>query len=85
MYSIGTCASLNVNGCCTLGGAACSPDSVCYCDITCYLFGDCCPDIENIGCFSSKLTCMYLFIVTLCLIIVTSYAQMYLYAILLLF
>ncbi len=30
-------------------------DGVCYCDQVCYSFGDCCHDIQSIGCYASKL------------------------------
>ena len=47
------------NGCCT--GAGCTgSDGVCYCDQLCYNFGDCCTDILDIGCYSSKISVVHL-------------------------
>ena len=45
---IGTCASLNITGCCTVGSCF---TGTCYCDKLCHYWGDCCPDN---ACFSSS-------------------------------
>ena len=54
-YEKGLCADYDYFGCCTSG--SCSPSSYflphslrCYCDQACHLFGDCCEDINLIGC-----------------------------------
>lgn len=44
-----TCTSLNYTGCCVKG--ECSVNDTCYCDRDCHRRGDCCSDIENIGCY----------------------------------
>ena len=43
---------MGFNGCCT-SGACLGSDNICYCDQACYSFGDCCLDVEHVGCFSS--------------------------------
>ena len=45
---IGSCASLNITGCCDNG--TCYTGTGCYCDQLCYQYNDCCPDIASIGC-----------------------------------
>ena len=49
----GSCLSLNLpyTGCCnSSNGSRTKCYNGCYCDASCYLFGDCCDDIEDIGC-----------------------------------
>ena len=38
-----------IGGCCV---SSCDAQG-CYCDQFCYQYNDCCPDIEDIGCFPS--------------------------------
>ena len=45
---VGSCVSLNLNGCCTR--APCS-NLGCFCDQGCFAMNDCCGDINDIGCF----------------------------------
>ena len=47
---IGSCASLNITGCCT---SSCRTGA-CYCDQSCYQNNNCCPDIVSIGCLPSS-------------------------------
>ena len=49
----GSCASLNITGCCTVGSCF---TVTCYCDQSCYQFKDCCPDIASIGCLSNTIS-----------------------------
>ena len=44
------------NGCCSLSDypSCLGSDDICYCDQICYMFGDCCMDIQKIGCYASK-------------------------------
>uniref|UniRef100_A0A1X7U1B7 Deleted in malignant brain tumors 1 protein n=1 Tax=Amphimedon queenslandica TaxID=400682 RepID=A0A1X7U1B7_AMPQE len=51
----GSCVSLGFNGCCSLSNypSCIGSDGICFCDISCYLFGDCCSDIQNIGCYAT--------------------------------
>ena len=48
----GSCLSLNLpyTGCCNLSYSPACSSNGCYCDASCYLFGDCCEDIKGIGC-----------------------------------
>ena len=45
---VGSCASLNITGCCANG--TCYTGTGCYCDQLCYQYNDCCHDIASIGC-----------------------------------
>ena len=49
---IGSCAGLNYQGCCvpSQDEQCLGDDGECYCDVNCHYFGDCCDDIEEIGC-----------------------------------
>ncbi|XP_019856578.1 PREDICTED: LOW QUALITY PROTEIN: deleted in malignant brain tumors 1 protein-like [Amphimedon queenslandica] len=65
----GSCLSLNLpyTGCCNLSYSPACSSNGCYCDAICYLFGDCCGDIEDIGCilkpsFSNSATSSDLFL-----------------------
>ncbi len=53
---VGSCSDQDFNGCCIPGESpSClGSDGICYCDQVCYSFGDCCHDIQNIGCYASK-------------------------------
>ena len=48
----GSCADQNFNGCC-FGPDCHGSDDICYCDQVCYSYGDCCHDIQDIGCYAS--------------------------------
>ena len=50
---LGSCLSLNLNysGCCDYSQPLLCSNNGCYCDQSCYSFGDCCSDIGNISCF----------------------------------
>lgn len=49
---------MGYTGCCQLGSGGNNTltchgsDGKCYCDSNCYHFGDCCEDIDEIGCQS---------------------------------
>ena len=43
----GSCVDAGFVGCCD---SSCYVGS-CYCDQICHTYGDCCDDIEDIGCF----------------------------------
>ena len=49
MIIIGSCVEYVgvIGGCCV---SSCLAQG-CYCDQLCYQYNDCCPDIEDIGCF----------------------------------
>ena len=53
---IGSCVDQGYNGCCDSANypSCFGDDGICYCDQVCYLFGDCCNDIQSIGCYASK-------------------------------
>ena len=48
----GSCLSLNLpyTGCCNSSNGSACFNNGCFCDANCYFFGDCCDDIEDIGC-----------------------------------
>ena len=47
----GFCVDAGFVGCCVSG---CFVGS-CFCDQICYVFGDCCDDIADIGCFPENI------------------------------
>ena len=58
-FYIGSCVDAGFSGCCIYG--SCIAENVeeylsffCYCDALCYVFGDCCDDIELTGCRQSN-------------------------------
>ncbi|CAI8033001.1 Low-density lipoprotein receptor-related protein 6, partial [Geodia barretti] len=53
LLTIGTCTAAGFESCCAVGvGQPClgNPQD-CYCDVDCFLFGDCCSDIDDICTF----------------------------------
>ena len=47
----GSCVAAGFSdGCCLIGCS--SNESCCYCDLMCYESGNCCDDIEDIGCYN---------------------------------
>ena len=52
MLILGPCMALNLNypGCCNISLSPSCSNNECYCDQTCYSWGDCCSDIANISC-----------------------------------
>ena len=59
----GSCVLRGFRGCCTAldfesgscVGTCGKNGSVCYCDQVCHQFGDCCPDVLEIGCLPSEI------------------------------
>ena len=57
-YCPGSCVDDGFSGCCnpnehpTCKAQALEDETSCYCDQVCYNYGDCCPDIADIGCYA---------------------------------
>ena len=53
---LGSCLMLNLSysGCCEISLSSLCTNNDCYCDKTCYNFGDCCNDIADIGCYPTS-------------------------------
>lgn len=49
---IGSCTGQGYTGCCKPGvNKTChGSDGTCYCDQLCHKYGDCCDDIDELGC-----------------------------------
>ena len=66
----GSCVLRGFRGCCialdfesgSCVGTCGKNGSVCYCDQVCHQFGDCCPDVLEIGCLPSELLKLKLFV-----------------------
>ncbi|XP_064394442.1 uncharacterized protein LOC135341711 [Halichondria panicea] len=56
--TVTTCSGAGYkDGCCISGNTNCFiAKGSCYCDVTCHDFGDCCEDIEAIGCLAPGTT-----------------------------
>ena len=52
---LGSCS--NFSGCCddNVEPSCRGSDGICYCDQSCYSHGDCCFDIQSIGCYACML------------------------------
>ncbi|XP_019854098.1 PREDICTED: neurotrypsin-like [Amphimedon queenslandica] len=52
------CVAANYTGCCTAYPCHGAGSSLCYCDASCYIYGDCCPDVASIGCVYLESSCV---------------------------
>ena len=77
----GSCVTAGfTGGCCnssttTCNGMTNSGSASCYCDHVCYLFGDCCSDVADIGCYLNTTGTSLIYPYSICPIVQSSYTN----------